>query len=215
MRTPERRSRTLIKCGGWLARPFLVTVVATALVAAGATAAQAQSVSDTDTAGDMVRYEYGTGESVPAPDHVRNDVLRTRLTHSASRVSVRVKYAEMQRVGEVNALYVQMVTNEGVRRWLDLSAGPGEWAGTTAMYRGNEYRVRCAVRHSMDYARNVGVVSFPRRCAGSPRWIKFRVVSLMIEDDGFFYFDDALDGAPMLEDSAPAQSRRVYRASSN
>jgi hypothetical protein len=215
MRTPVRKSRTLIKCGGWLARPFLVAGLAAALVAAGSTAAQAQRLSDTDAAGDMVRYEYGTGESVPAPDHVRNDVLRTRLSHSARRVSVRVKYVEMQRVGEVNALYVQMVTNEGVRRWLDLSAGPSYWAGSTSLYRANEYRVRCAVRHSMDYTRNVVVVSFPRRCASSPQWVRFRVVALMIEDDGFFYFDDALDDAPLLEDSAAARSRRVYRASSS
>ena len=54
MRTPVRRSRTLIEYGGWLARPFLVAVVAVAVVAAGSTAAQAQRVSDTDTGGDVV-----------------------------------------------------------------------------------------------------------------------------------------------------------------
>lgn len=213
MRTPERRSRALIT-GGRLARPFLVAVVAATLVAAGSTAAQAQRVSDADNAGDMVALEYETNESLPAPDHVRNDVLRTRLTHSASRVSVRVKYAEMQRVGEHNELYFQMVTNEGARRILELSAGRGDWAGTTTLYGGDGHRVRCAVRHLVNYTRNVVVVSFPRRCASSPRWVKFRVIAWTIDDDGFFYFDDALDDAPALEDSAPAQSRRVYRASS-
>ena len=169
MRTPVRNSSRLIKCGGRLARPFLVAVVAVALVAAGSTAAQAQRLSDTDPAGDMVSVEYETGESLPAPDRVRNDVLRTRLAHSASRVSVRVKYAEMRRVGEHNALFVQMVTNEEAHRILELSAGPGDWAGSTTLYRGDGHRAQCAVRHSMDYGRNVVVVSFPRRCASSPR----------------------------------------------
>jgi hypothetical protein len=121
----------------------------------------------------------------------------------------------MRRVGEVHELFISMITNEGVHRFLELSAGPGDWAGSTTLYRGSEGRVRCAVRHSMDYRRNVVVVSFPRRCVSNPRWVKFGVVDWTFEDDGFFYVDDALDDGPAFEDIAFGQSRRVYRASSS
>jgi len=71
--------------------------------------------------------------------------------------------------------------------------------------------VRCAVRHSIDYTRNVIAVSFPRQCASSPRWVKFRVVGVRYGESGG-YLDDALRDEPLLGEN-PAQSRRVYRAS--
>ena len=71
--------------------------------------------------------------------------------------------------------------------------------------------MRCAIRHSIDYTRNVIAVSFPRRCASSPRWVKFRVVGFRYVGDGDYY-DDALRDEPFLGEN-PAQSRRVYRAS--
>ena len=118
----------------------------------------------------------------------------------------------MQRLGDGHGQLVQMVTNEGIRRELGILADSGHWAGWTWMARGRDGgEVRCAIRHSMDYTNNVIVVSFPRRCASSPRWVKFRVVGFRFTDDGVYY-DDALRDAPFLGDT-PTQSRRVYRAS--
>ena len=122
MRTPTRTSRIVIGRGGRLTRPLLVAALAAGLVVAGSSAAQAQSITDADAAGDMARYGYENGETRPAPNQVRNDVLRTRLTHGATRISIRVKYAELRRLGEGHSQYLQMVTNEGFRRGLDVSA---------------------------------------------------------------------------------------------
>ena len=213
MRTPTRITNVFIRRGGRLTRPLLVATLAAGLVLAGSSAAQAQSITNVDTAGDMVGVDYETGETRPAPNQVRNDVLRTTMTHNATRISIRVKYAELQRVGEGNGLFVQMVTNEGARRNLEVSAGPGDWAGSTAMWRGDEREVRCVIRHSIDYTRNVIAVSFPRQCASRPRWVKFRVLGYRVADNGAFYLDDALRDEPFLGEN-PAQSRRVYRASS-
>ena len=145
MRTPTRPSRIVIGRGGRLTRPLLVAALAAGLVVAGSSAAQAQSITDADAAGDMVRIDYETEEARPAPNQVRNDVLRTTLTHSATRISIRVKYAELRRLGDGHAQFVQMVTNEGVRRDLDLSAHPGNWAGRTNMWRGRD-GARCGAR---------------------------------------------------------------------
>ena len=212
MRTPTRISNVLIKRGGRLTRPLLVAALAAGLVLAGSSAAQAQSITDVDTAGDMVIFDWETEEIRPAPNQVRNDVLRTTLTHSATRISIRVKYAELQRVGYGLGQSVQMVTNEGVRRNLDVIVEQGHWAGWVEMARGRDGgAVRCAVRHSIDYTRNVIAVSFPRQCASSPRWVKFRVVGVRYGESGG-YLDDALRDEPFLGEN-PAQSRRVYRAS--
>jgi len=211
MRTPTRISNVFIKRGR-LTRPLLIPALAAGLVLAGSTAAQAQSNTNVDTAGDMVRVDYETDQTRTAPNQVRNDVLRTTMTHSATRISIRVKHAELQRVGEGQGLLVQMVTNEGARRYIELSAGPGDWAGSTTMWRGDEREVRCAIWHSIDYTTNTVAVGFPRRCASSPRWVKFRVLGYRAEEIGF-YLDDALRDEPFLSEN-PAQSHRVYRASS-
>ena len=212
MRTPTRISNVFIKRGGRSTRPLQVAALAAGLVLAGSSSAQAQTNTNLDTAGDMVRVDYETDKTSPAPNQVRNDVLRTTMTHNATRVSIRVKYAELQRVGEGHGLLVQMVTNEGVRRYLEVSARPGHWAGSTTMWRGDEREVRCAIWHSIDYATNTVAVGFPRRCASSPRWVKFRVIGYRAEDTGF-YLDDALRDEPFLSEN-PAQSHRVYRSSS-
>jgi len=122
-----------------------------------------------------------------------------------------VKYAELRRLDDGHGLFVQMVTNEGVRRGLDVSAHPGAWAGRTEMWRGrDESPVRCAIRHSIDYTRNVIAVSFPRQCASSPRWLTFRIGAYRDADSGI-YIDDALRDERWFGHTRPVQSPRVYR----
>jgi len=213
MRTPTRISNVFIKRSRQVTRPLLVAALAAGVVVAGSSAAQAQTITDTDTAGDMVKSDWENDETRPAPNQVRNDVLRTTMTHGAKRISIRVKYAELRRVGDGHGEYVQVVTNEGVRRGIEVSADPGHWAGRAEMWRErDESEVRCAIRHSIDYTRNVIAVSFPRQCTSSPRWVKFRVLGFRAGEN-VFYLDDALRDGPNLGENA-AQSRRVYRASS-
>jgi len=212
MRAPTRPSRIVSGRGTRLRRPLLVAAMAAGLVVAGSSIAQAQSITDADAAGDMVRFDFETEESRPAPNQVRNDVLRTTLAHNATRISIRVKYAELRRLGDSHGQWVHMVTNEGVHRSLDVVASPGEWAGSPEVRRGREalHEVQCALRHSIDYTRNVIAVSFPRQCASSPRWVKFQVQGFRPGNTGF-YHDDALRDGPFLGAGPPAQSRRVYR----
>jgi hypothetical protein len=82
------------------------------------------------------------------------------------------------------------------------------------MWRGDGRPVRCAIRHSQDYADNVTTVSFPRRCLSDPRWVTFRAVSWTSEGENF-YLDDALSNEPYSGETAPTRSERVYRDSSS
>jgi hypothetical protein len=206
-RPPAGRNRRLT-------RPLAVVALVAAFATATTSAAQAQTISNSDRAGDMVSIDFETGATTPAPDQTRSDVIRTRMRHGAHRVSVRVEFAELQRVSDGNLLFIQMVTNEGARRIVTLEAGPGDWGGHTEFTRADERLVRCAVRHSIDYSQNVMTVSFPRRCASRPAWVKFRVAAAGFDENGF-HLDDALRDQPMTDaDNDFVQSRRVYRSAS-
>jgi hypothetical protein len=138
--------------------------------------------------------------SIPAPGRRLNDVASTRLTHGSHRVAVRVRFVDLRRVGDVQGLLVPMVTDEGVRRYLQLVAHPRRWSGETSLFNGGFGEVPCrGVRHSIDYRRNVMRASFPRHCASSPRWVKFRAVSYA--QARRFYADDALSDDPVISET--------------
>ena len=193
-----------------LSRPLLVATLAAGLVVAGSSAAQAQSRTNTDSTGDMVGFDEQTEEATPAPSQVLNDVLRTTMNHTATRISLRVQFADLQQVDDGHGLFVWMVTNEGVRRELEVFADSEDWAGGAWMWRGSDGNdVRCAIWHSIDYTANTIAVGFPRRCASKPRWVKFSVAGFRLQGETQ-YDDDALRDEPSLGENF-AQSLRVYR----
>ena len=209
MRTPTRTSRIIGRSGG-LIRPLLVAALAAGLVVAGSSAAQAQSITDADAAGDMVRFVDEAEEGRPAPNQVRNDVLRTTLTHSATRISIRVKYAELRRLGEGHGQFVQMVTNEELVG-SSTCRYPRNWAGRTDMWRpSGDGEVQCAIRHSIDYTRNVIAVSFPRQCASSPPMGEVPCRRTKVRGRRRLHRRPASRDRPWYGETWPAQSRRVY-----
>jgi hypothetical protein len=198
--SPSRR-------GSRLVAPALCAV----LVATAPSAAQAQTLADGDTAGDIVTF--GSDESfVPVPGRVVNDVTATTITHGATRIGIRVEYAELRRRVPFHSLYVGMVTDEGARRHLGIDSYAGRSAAEVDLSDGRARHVECAIRHAIDYDANVVTASFPRRCASSPRWMRFRVGAMTIDNDDNFYLDDALRDRPLNDqDSNYALSGRIYR----
>jgi hypothetical protein len=177
--------------------------------------AHAETLADADTVGDMAKLTVTEeqGETlVPAPERRSNDVNKTRLTHGTRRVAVRVNYVELKRKpGEIQLLNIAMVTDEGVRRYLQVAAWRRHWSGDAQMHNRRWGPVECPVRHAIDYEANVIRVSFPRRCASTPRWVRFRIGSFVESDDGFFV-DDALRDRPVtIDDSNLKQSESVRR----
>ncbi len=191
-------------------RPLLAVALCVAAVGVAPSTAEAQTLIDRDEVGDVITFN-GDDAVVPVPERRRNDVTRTRLVHGPTRVAIRVRYAELKKGGDVQAINVTMVTNE-VRRNLQLVAYPRHWSGETEMYDGKWRDVGCGgVRHTIDYAADVMKVSFPRACASNPRWVKFRVVAFA-QDDGFFA-DDALSDRPVSsqDDNDLRWTGKVYR----
>lgn len=192
------------------ARPVVAAALCAAFVVAAPVPAQAQTLTDPDAVGDMITFNADDAD-VPVPERTLNDVTRTRLTHGTTRVAIRVDYVDLKKGGDDQAINIFMVTNE-VRRTLGLVAYPRHWYGGTYMVNGNGREVRCdGVRHRIDYQANFMRVSFPRRCASNPRWVKFQVVASARADG--YYADDALsDSATGSQDSNDlARSGRIFR----
>lgn len=215
MSTPTRTpsSSSLVRRS---TRPFVVAAMCAAFVAAAPATAQAQSVSDADTVGDMITFNDDDAV-VLAPERTLNDVSNTTLAHGARRVAIEVAYVDLKkRAGGFQSLHIVMRTNEGARRHVALITEPQLWSGATMMFRGNGASMRCAVRHAIDYEANFMRVNFPRRCASNPRWVKFRIQVSAQGDDGYFA-DDALSDSPIdSQDSNDlARSDRVYREAAN
>jgi hypothetical protein len=209
MFTDTRNSTSLGICGRSI-RPLIVAALCAAVVGVTPATAQAQTLVDRDAVADMIAFN-GDDAVVSVPDRKRNDVTRTRLVHGATRVAIRVGYVDLKKGGDVQAINITMATNE-VRRNLQLVAYPRHWSGETEMYDGKWRDVGCrGVRHTIDYRANFMKVSFPRKCAGNPRWVKFRVVAFA-QDDGFFA-DDALSDRPIRsqDDNDLRWSGKVFR----
>ena len=192
-------------------RPFVVAALCAAFVAAAPATAQADTVSDADTVGDMITFNDNDAV-VLAPERTLNDVSSTTLAHAVRRVAIAVHYVELKRTGEFQSLHIGMKTNEGARRNVVLAAEPHMWSGATMMFRGNGASMRCAMRHTIDYEANVMRVSFPRRCASNPHWVRFHIQA-SAQGAGGYFADDALSDSPIASQDSNdlARSDRVHR----
>jgi hypothetical protein len=177
-------------------RATLTLAIAAGLIVASATSASAESLTVTDPRGDLRAYDVENGEPGNAGSVSNGDIVRSVLRHGDTRISVRVKFSELRKIGEFRGDAIRVVTNEGVKRDVSTSAGPGMWSGESDMSRPNGTLVDCAVAHRIDYDRNVVTVSFPRSCVSNPRWVRLGVGAMwMSSGTGMYYVDDAqVDG---------------------
>lgn len=182
-----------------MARPLgrtLSTVALSAGLAVGtAGTAAAQTLTDVDQRGDVQSFTMESEEPTAAPTVTNGDVLRTVFNHAERRVSLRITYADLRRVGQFRSDSVRVVTDEGARREVSVFAGPGTWRGQADMVRPSGRPVDCDVAHKIDYDRNVVTISFPRTCVGNPLWVRLGMGAVWMDGESRAYADDAqIDG---------------------
>jgi len=182
----------------------------TLLAAGQAGAARAQSLVERDATADVRSASGEADTSSPAPTVTDGDIAWSRLTHGRYRIGVTVKFVDLQKAGDYRGHLVQVVTNEGVHRDVVVYVGPGMWGGKSEMDRPSGAKVRCAVRHSIDYTNHVVTIGFPRSCVSNPRWVRLGVGSASVVD-GTAYADDVLL-VNKIYDNSLALSARLKRA---
>ena len=152
----------------------LATTLVLPLVAAPAAA---ESVTVLDPPGDMVRVEEGGAHPQPAPGARVGDVVRTTFRHTAGRVVVRTELAALERTGRRFNVWVDVQDGARRTRTVGVEATRRDRDGHTIFLTGRGRDVRCALRHRIDYADDVVRVSVPRRCLGTPRVVRFRLLT--------------------------------------
>lgn len=178
-------------------RTLLALAGASALSVTTLLPAQAQTLAVGDARGDVTVFDDTTEQPEAVDPTVRNgDVVRTVFRHTGRRISVRAKFADLAKQGDVRQDFLQLRTDEGQQRFVMVLAGRGGWAGETMMFRGNGSDVACRIRHRIDYADDVLTLSFPRRCAGSPRWVRLGFAAMTGTEERT-YVDDAQSRGPV------------------
>ena len=170
----------------------LVTAVAVAL---SPTAAQANSNGHTDSIGDVqsvtadAQGNVTDETTVAEPTATQGDITRVRATNSSRGVKVVLHFAELN-TGGIAQVHQVFIATTKMRRVALVSAYPGKWGGKSILRSASGKKVRCSVRHNIDYAHNKVVVKVPASCVGRPKVIKVGAVELMLDGTKIF-FDDA------------------------
>lgn len=179
-----------------LGRTALTLALAAGLTFTTAGTAAAEGLTVRDARGDVQARDMETDEPTGQAGVANGDIVRTVMRHNDSRISVRIKYVDLRKAGDGRGDVVRVVTNEGVRRDVQVFAAPGMWRGDAGMSRPNGNPVDCGVTHKINYDKNVTTLSFPRTCVSNPRWVQLGVGAMWMKfQASVYYADDAqLDG---------------------
>jgi hypothetical protein len=92
------------------------------------------------------------------------------------------------------------VQRGGRRSWIvGVQATPRDRDGHSILMTASGRDVRCAVEQRIDYADDVVRVSLPRHCVGTPRVVRFRLLTEHVRHDWrYAYLDNGL--TPELDD---------------
>lgn len=177
-------------------RLLAVLVPTTALLALPGVA-NAERLVTADAAADAQSVRSDVDEDVftPAPEHTDADITRTVVSHGARRLTVQVRFRDLDR-SLPSAAYVKLRTPA---RRFDIQASRNTpEADIRLTERQREDVVECrGLRQSVDGAREQLTISVPAACLGGPTWVRVGVLSLAVElvpgSEELYdtYFDDA------------------------
>ena len=171
-------------------------VVAAAAVALVPTAAQAAGSSHSDAVGDQHSVAVDSAghvtdtTSTPEPASTNGDITSIHVVNGSRVVKVVTRYRDLAATGR-GLLHELQILSPNRNRLVYIDAYPGRWGGKATMRTAHGKRVSCAVRHRIDYARNVIVVKVPRSCLGRPRVVKVGAATLVGDGAGKIFYDDA------------------------
>jgi hypothetical protein len=183
------------------------------------TTAHAATVASTDGTGDVYETtwneETGTEEVTEAGSTTNVDVESLKVRHTARKVILTARYADLTR-GEVilgAGLQMRFADAPKMGAFVDTY---NSWAGEAVLYKARNGRpVDCdRLDVSIDYADDHLVVSVPRSCVGNPRWVQVNYLAYGSQEDpeaagGWHsYRDNAHHAGPEL-DGWTARARKA------
>lgn len=153
-------------------------------------AAQAQEL----TLSDGTRDVWVSSTDSPGFTHVDSskhaDIRWVQVRHGATGVVLTAKLVELTKQGAEVAFFVQFRTNTGLRRDARLSGRLGDRSGSVTFTSRTGQPLKCTIAHKIDYAANTMMVSVPRGCLNSPRYVEFRSETSWMNDSTYKVFID-------------------------
>ncbi|KQT90689.1 hypothetical protein ASG49_13075 [Marmoricola sp. Leaf446] len=187
---------------------LVAALLAASVVALAPSAAQAASSSDADSRSDVV-VQGGAAPGRVDAGRSNGDVTSVRVVHGRRAVSLELRFATLQATGSWHRHWFRMVTDEGVRRELAVTAGPGAWQGRAQLTGVDRSPEGCVLRSTIGYGAGATVrVVVPRACLSSPAWV--RVAAGTVTASGTrVWADDARTRGQLWD--APVFGPRVHR----
>lgn len=184
------------------------TLVAAALTALTPAAAHAAASESTDSRGDVVA-QSGTRPGKVDAGRRNGDVTWVRVTHGPRNVVLRLQFAALRTNGSWHRHWFRLVTDEGVRRELAVTARPGAWQGSARLTGVDQTPEGCTLRSTVAYGKAGSVqVVVPRSCLSSPAWVRVAAGSVTASGSTV-WADDARTTGKLYD--APVFGPRVKR----
>ena len=168
----------------------LVAVLTLLLAIAGA--AHAQKLSYADTASDV--YVFNPHDTTTlVGDVVNTDVRSVRIDHRDQVLKAKFRHTDLAKTGVGFAELLHVLSSDGRRFNVFVSAGKSAWHGTAALETSSGKKLKCAALHpSIDFDANTGEVSMGTDCLNEPRWVRVALEAFSIQaEDDLLYIDDA------------------------
>lgn len=162
--------------GRWAGRCVAVLGAAVLGLTLAAGPAAAERVTVADRRGDVLKVEEGATSGEPAPGSTF-DVWRSTFAHTRDRVVARVRFDDLRRTGKRLQVWVNLQDGRGREHYVGVEGVPGNRSGTAWLMGERGQDRPCRIRHRIDYGRDLVRVSLPRTCLGSPRVLRFGVLS--------------------------------------
>lgn len=191
-----------------LAASALAALLASVLGVLVPSAAHAASSTGADSRGDVV-VQGGAAPGRVDAGRANGDVTSSRLLHGRRAVTLELRFAALRATGSWHRHWFRLVTDEGVRRELAVTAGPGAWQGRARLTGVDRRPEGCMLRSSIVYGSGGTVrVVVPRACLSAPAWV--RVAAGTVTCSGTRVWADDSHTRGQLFD-APVFGPRVHR----
>ena len=158
-----------------------LAAIALPVLALVPTAAHAEKVVTHDPAGDVVMYAGGPAdETVPAPDHVGTDLVRTSVAHGEKRLRVNLGYQALER-DPFQLTVIGLKTSRGAFEIVVERLG-GSPITSIAGRHDDDLECR-GLKSTVNLRTDVVSTSLPTSCLGAPQWVRVGAGAIEVSGD--------------------------------
>lgn len=186
----------------------LGALLAGLLAALSPTTAYAATSSTADSRSDVVAQSGASPGRVDA-GRANGDVTSSRVVHGTRAVTLELRFTALRATGAWHRHWFRLVTDEGVRRELAVTASPDAWQGRAQLTGVDRRPEGCVLRSTITYGSGGTVrVVVPRACLSGPAWVRVSAGTVTAAGSRV-WADDARTTGRLLD--APVFGPRVHR----